>query len=77
MKAIEMASVDATSGATGDGGGGVTSSVSTALGSFTISQRGDPVQKEHTKLLKSISESSALVASKLNKPSAQGIVIAS
>jgi hypothetical protein len=53
-----------------DGGGGGTTAVSTAIGSFTVAMAGDPIQKEQTTLLERIANSNAKIADMQEKEKA-------
>jgi len=78
MQAIEMAGKSTAKTSSEGGGGSVTASVSTALGSFTIARRGVDLQTKQVSLLQRIAQAQEKVADKLtNTTSSQTVTIPS
>tara|TARA_R100000655_G_scaffold11743_1_gene26990 strand:+ start:224 stop:1444 length:1221 start_codon:yes stop_codon:yes gene_type:complete len=78
MQAIELAGKSTAKTSSEGGGGSVTASVSTALGSFTIARRGVDLQTKQVSLLQRIAQAQEKVADKLtNTTSSQTVTIPS
>ena len=78
MQAIELAGKSTAKTSSEGGGGSVTASVSTALGSFTIARRGVDLQTKQVSLLQRIAQAQEKVANKLtNTTSSQTVTIPS